>query len=72
VIGRTGCTSISISPSLPDGARLPYLERREPVRAKAAELADAGDRVLLTVEEPEHEHFHITMTHPEGNVFCLR
>lgn len=56
----------------PDGSRLPYAERLAPVRAKADQLTAAGGTVRLVVEEPEHEHFHITMADPEGNVFCLR
>ena len=56
----------------PDDGRLPFGERAAPVRAKADELVAAGGTVLRVADEPEHEHFHITMTDPEGNVLCLR
>jgi len=55
-----------------DGSRLPFAERYAPVRTKADELVAAGGTILRVADEPEHEHFHITMTDPEGNVFCLR
>jgi hypothetical protein len=55
-----------------DGSRLPFADRHAPVRAKADELVAAGGTILWVSDQPEHERFGITMTDPEGNVFCLR
>ena len=54
------------------GGKLPYAERVRLVEAKRAELEAVGGTVQLRVEEPEHDHYHVTLADPEGNVLCLR
>ena len=44
-------------------------ERKQLIRAKAAELVTAG---ATTVREESYEHLsHIVMLDPEGNEFCV-
>jgi hypothetical protein len=53
------------------GAKFPYAERRQRVRAKADQLIAAGAGELRSEDSPQYERFSVTLADPEGNEFCL-
>lgn len=69
--GKTIKNRLHLDIDVSGGRPKPFAERRALVEAEAERLVVAGASIFHRHDNPDYDHFGITMQDPEGNEFCL-
>lgn len=68
---KAGKNRLHLDLMVSDGRSAPWERRREQVEAEVARLVEAGASRAWDHDDPDVDHYAVTMRDPEGNEFCV-